>query len=201
MASYSNLSSLFSDIADAIRDKDDTSSLIRASDFPERIAALVPSEPQAYKFLTLTRTYTTHNYPCSAEVYVGYQWFNDGAYEWKWEELTESGSVEIPLAQGSDRDSTFSPSSGRFYYPVCSIRVVSHDNNDDYTGSYFYFVTLESAYYGGSLLVIPEGIDNSNNHPEPFHTTCVGMLPDDLTSTRISVNLELTKRRTEWVNS
>lgn len=100
MPTYNTLAQLFTDIAGAIRNKEDTSANIVASDFPSRILALPSGDPTVNAYFTLTRT---ENKSASftpmktVRVYVGYPWAVEGSYGMKWEELEVDGSVTVPV--------------------------------------------------------------------------------------------------------
>lgn len=100
MPTYNTLAQLFTDIAGAIRNKEDTSANIVASDFPSRILELPVGDPTVNSYFTLTRTenksaqYTPMK---TIRVYIGYPWAVDGSYGMKWEELEVNGSVTVPV--------------------------------------------------------------------------------------------------------
>lgn len=100
MPTYNTLAQLFTDIAGAIRNKEDTSANIVASDFPSRILELPVGDPAVNAYFTLTRTEDTAEQftPLkTTHVYIGYPWAVNGSYGMKWEELEVNGSLRIPV--------------------------------------------------------------------------------------------------------
>lgn len=106
MPTYNTLAQLFTDIAGAIRNKENTSANIVASDFPRRILALPGGDPAVNAYFTLTRTEGAGGSK-TVHVYVGYPWPIDGAYGMKWEELEVGDSMIIPVPDINMTDETW----------------------------------------------------------------------------------------------
>ena len=96
MASYTNLSSLFSAIADAIRDREGSGGAITASSFPERISALSGPVPEVSRTLTISRSDSN-----SYDVLIQYPFIHEVTHEWTFVRaiLSAGESVDIPIPE------------------------------------------------------------------------------------------------------